>query len=156
MVSPLRAMSMKSALRECLTAGLVILSRRRRISVHAVVSYLFINTSRREGTTNKANTTLLRSLPAPAIRNPQAAGLSNLRTLRPRGPVNLKNLFSQPFCAACLRQQATTFGAENPSSFLFEPSEPFEPFRKGSPGALISLIGQHLLSYGIISIRLDT
>ena len=32
-----------------------------------------------------------------AIHNPRPEGPSNLRTLRPIGPVNLKNLFLQPF-----------------------------------------------------------
>ena len=37
-----------------------------------------------------------------AIHNPRAKGPSNLRTLRPIGPVHLKNLFPQPFCTTLL------------------------------------------------------
>ena len=51
---------------------------------------------------------------------------SNLKTLRPQGPVHLKNffhnLFLQPFYTTRRRQAATTFGPEGRQPF---PSQPF-------------------------------
>jgi hypothetical protein len=49
MVSPLRAMSIKTALRDCLPASHCHPERKRRISVHAVSVSFAVNTSRREG-----------------------------------------------------------------------------------------------------------
>ena len=49
MVSPCRAMSMKSALRECLPAQHRHSERQRRISVYCTFRTVLINTSRREG-----------------------------------------------------------------------------------------------------------
>ena len=61
-----------------------------------------------------------------AIHNPRAIGPSNLKTLRPQGPVHLKNLFHnlflQPFYTTRRRQAATTFGPEGRQPF---PSQPF-------------------------------
>ena len=45
-----------------------------------------------------------------AIYNPRAKGASNLRTLRPIGPVHLKNLFHNPF----LQPFYTTCGGAAP------------------------------------------
>ena len=56
-------------------------------------------------TTFCASLTLLQNVFAvhrkAAIHNPRAKGPSNLRTLRPIGPVNLKNLFPQSFYTTC-------------------------------------------------------
>ena len=81
-------------------------------------------------TTFCASLTLLQNVFAvhrkAAIHNPRAKGPSNLKTLRPQGPVHLKNLFHnlflQPFYTTRRRQAATTFGPEGRQPF---PSQPF-------------------------------
>ena len=66
-----------------------------------------------------------------AIHNPRPEGPSNLRTLRPIGPVHLKNPFPQPFSSTLLHNPPPTGGhnprGEAPSTYPSEPSEPFEP-----------------------------
>ena len=81
-------------------------------------------------TTFCASLTLLQNVFAvhrkAAIHNPRAKGPSNLKTLRPQGPVHLKslfhNLFLRPFYTTRRRQAATTFGPEGRQPF---PSQPF-------------------------------
>ena len=81
-------------------------------------------------TTFCASLTLLQNVFAvhrkAAIHDPRAMGPSNLKTLRPQGPVHLKNffhnLFLQPFYTTRRRQAATTFGPEGRQPF---PSQPF-------------------------------
>ena len=48
-----------------------------------------------------------------AIRNPRPERPSNLRTLRPMGPVHLKNPFPQPFSTTLLHNPPPT-GGHNP------------------------------------------
>ena len=48
-----------------------------------------------------------------AIHNPRPEGPSNLRTLRPIGPVHLKNPFPQPFYTTCRHQAAITLGTKS-------------------------------------------
>ena len=54
----------------------------------------------------------VRCAPRGRYHNPRPEGPSNLRTLRPMGPVNPKNLFPQPFSTTRRRQAATTLGAK--------------------------------------------
>ena len=52
--------------------------------------------------------------------------MSNLRTLRPNGPVKLKNLPTQPFYTTRRRKAAITLARGAGVNIPF-PSEPFEP-----------------------------
>ena len=64
------------------------------------------------GTESKSRNADFISIALRAIHNPRANGPSNLRTLRPIGPVHLKNPFPQPFYTTRRRQAAITFGPE--------------------------------------------
>ena len=74
-------------------------------------------------------------------RNPRPEGPSNLRTLRPIGPVHLKNPFPQPFYTTCRHQAVTTLGpkARQPSRRRRVP----RPFTHNKKSAKLLFSGFH-------------
>ena len=93
-------------------------------------------------TTFCASLTLLQNVFAvhrkAAIHNPRPERLSNLRTLRPIGPVHLKNLFPQSFYTICGASRAPFFiicgvSRHHHPLNLLNPVNPLNPGRGAAP-----------------------